>query len=182
MTIQSAGINLLQSPQSDSTPWTLTLDESIVIHLQFLNKIINFRSLWSGVVSLQKKVVHISPSSLVSSFVSFFACFNAVGQERFLAIVLVKFIYSEKATKFCEISTLLLSFIVPIKSKVEISQNFVAFSEYMNFTTIKLKDFRLGMYVTIYSTWILLKSIFSALFITTFLTVISVVCYYRYRF
>ena len=45
-----------------------------------------------------------------------------------------KFIYSEKATKFCEISTLLLSYVVPVKSKVEISQNFVAFSEYMNFT------------------------------------------------
>ena len=45
----------------------------------------------------------------------------------------LKFIYSEKATKFCEISTLLLSYVVPVKSKVDISQNFVAFSEYMNF-------------------------------------------------
>ena len=45
-----------------------------------------------------------------------------------------KFIYSEKATKFCEISTSLLSYVVPVKSKAEISQNFVAFSEYMNFT------------------------------------------------
>ena len=47
---------------------------------------------------------------------------------------MVKFIYSEKATKFCQIFTLLLSYVVPVKSKVEISQNFVAFSEYMNFT------------------------------------------------
>ena len=47
---------------------------------------------------------------------------------------LLKFIYSQKATKFCEISTLLLSYVVPVKSKVEISQNFVPFSEYMNFT------------------------------------------------
>ena len=30
-----------------------------------------------------------------------------------------KFIYSKKATKFCEISTLLLSYVVPVKSKVE---------------------------------------------------------------
>ena len=45
----------------------------------------------------------------------------------------LKFIYSEKPTKFCKISTLLLSYVVPVKSKVEISQNFVAFSEYMNF-------------------------------------------------
>ena len=45
----------------------------------------------------------------------------------------LKFIYSEKDTKFCKISTLILSYVVPVKSKVEISQNFVAFSEYMNF-------------------------------------------------
>ena len=46
----------------------------------------------------------------------------------------IKFIYSEKATKFWEISSLHLSYVVPVKNKVEISQNFVAFSEYMNFT------------------------------------------------
>ena len=44
-------------------------------------------------------------------------------------------IYSEKATKFSEMSTLLLSYVVPVKSKVEISQNFVALSEYMNFSS-----------------------------------------------
>ena len=47
---------------------------------------------------------------------------------------MLKFIYSEKATQFWEVSTLLLSYVVPVKSKVEISQNFVTFSEYMNFT------------------------------------------------
>ena len=46
----------------------------------------------------------------------------------------IQFIYSEKATKFCEIFTLLMSYVVPVKSKVKNSQNFVAFSEYMNFT------------------------------------------------
>ena len=45
----------------------------------------------------------------------------------------VKFIYSEKATQFCEISTLLLTAVHTVESKVEILQNFVAFSEYMNF-------------------------------------------------
>ena len=34
---------------------------------------------------------------------------------------------------FCEIFSLLLSYVVPVISKVKISQNFVAFSEYMNF-------------------------------------------------
>ena len=51
-----------------------------------------------------------------------------------LSIAYVKFIYSEKATKFCEISTLDLPYVVPVKSTLEISQNFVAFLEYMKFT------------------------------------------------
>ena len=49
----------------------------------------------------------------------------------------LKFIYSEKATKFCEISTLLLSTVHTDKIKVEILQNFVAFLEYMNFIKIR---------------------------------------------
>ena len=51
----------------------------------------------------------------------------------------LKFLYSEKATKFCEISTLDLSYVVTVKSTVEISQNIVAFSEYMNFMSLLLK-------------------------------------------
>ena len=51
-----------------------------------------------------------------------------------LILNFVKFIYSEKATKFCEIFTLFLSYVVPVKSKVKISQKYVAISEYMNFT------------------------------------------------
>ena len=47
----------------------------------------------------------------------------------------IKFTYSEKATKFCEISTVDLSYVVPVKSTVEISQNFMTFSEYMNFNS-----------------------------------------------
>ena len=49
----------------------------------------------------------------------------------------VKFIYSEKATKFCKISTLLLPYVVPVKVRLEILQNLVAFSEYMNFKGLK---------------------------------------------
>ena len=41
----------------------------------------------------------------------------------------LNFIYSEKATKFCEIFTLLLYYVVPVKSAVEILQNIVAFLE-----------------------------------------------------
>ena len=46
---------------------------------------------------------------------------------------MVKFIYSEKATKFCKIFPLLLTTVHTVKSKGKILQNFVAFSEYMNF-------------------------------------------------
>ena len=47
----------------------------------------------------------------------------------------IKFIHSEKATNFCEISD--LSYVVMVKSTLEISQNFVSFSEYMNFSTLQ---------------------------------------------
>ena len=56
---------------------------------------------------------------------------------------IIKFIYSEKATKFCEIFNLLLTVCTVVKSNVKISQNFVAFSEYMNFMSVffpKLSD------------------------------------------
>ena len=46
---------------------------------------------------------------------------------------LLKFIFSEKATNFCEISTVNLSYIVTVKSTAEILKKSVAFSEYMNF-------------------------------------------------
>ena len=49
----------------------------------------------------------------------------------FLTLFLVYFISSEKATKFCDI----LSYVVPVKSKVEMSQIIVA-SEYMNFKSV----------------------------------------------
>ena len=69
---------------------------------------------------------------ILSEGLFLFSCkYSSVPNRRLF--LLVNFIYSEKATKFCEISTLLLSYVVAVKSKSEISQNFVAFSEYMNF-------------------------------------------------
>ena len=47
--------------------------------------------------------------------------------------------YSEKAKKFCKIFPLLLTAVHKVKSKEKISQNFVAFSEYMNFTDPSMK-------------------------------------------
>ena len=54
----------------------------------------------------------------------------------------LKFIYSEKAAKFCEISTVDWTGTKKEKSTVEILQNFVAFSEYMNFTELLCKVLR----------------------------------------
>ena len=68
-------------------------------------------------------------------------------EVRFCTFIL-KFIYSEKATKFCEIFTLLLSYAVPVKSKEKISQNFVPFSEYMNFTNSLHQDFVAFIFTT----------------------------------
>ena len=50
----------------------------------------------------------------------------------------LKFIYCEKATNSCEISTADLFYVVTVTSTVEISQTFVAFSEYMNFRLLIL--------------------------------------------
>ena len=44
-------------------------------------------------------------------------------------ILIVRFIYSKMATKFCKISTVDLTVTTQDKSTVEISQNFAAFSE-----------------------------------------------------
>ena len=71
-----------------------------------------------------------------------------------MVLNLIKFIYSQKAKQFCKISTLLLSYVVPVKCKVEISQNFLAFSEYMNFTTFqreRLNDFSFRFFVPAFS-------------------------------
>ena len=54
----------------------------------------------------------------------------------FYHIIKVKFIYSEKATKFCEIFNLLLTTVQTVKRKVKILQNFVAFLDYMNFNVL----------------------------------------------
>ena len=49
----------------------------------------------------------------------------------------LKFLCSEKATNFCKICNVDLTYyLVTVKSTMEILQNFVAFSEYMN---VKLK-------------------------------------------
>ena len=57
-------------------------------------------------------------------------------------LVPLKFIYSERATTFCDISTGDLSYVAKVKSTVEILKDFVAFSEFMNFNILSIR--RLG--------------------------------------
>jgi hypothetical protein len=58
--------------------------------------------------------------------------FNFTEVASLISRDILKFIYSEKATNFCKISNVDLSYVVTVKSTMKISQNFVAFSEYMN--------------------------------------------------
>ena len=85
-------------------------------------------------------------------------CFNHLEFE-FFTLFMVKFIYSEKATKFCEISTLHLSYVVPVKNKVEIPQNFVAISEYMNFIQQPFHKFEIHFETLILFGMIYLKNV-----------------------
>ena len=69
-----------------------------------------------------------------------FYSFNSLKKKKYLSTMLdywhLKFIYSEKATKFCEIFPLILTVCTVVKIKGKISQNFAAFSEYMNFNVL----------------------------------------------
>ena len=59
---------------------------------------------------------------LTKNYLSFFVK-SQVHKNLHSASNLIKFIYFEKTTNFCEISTLLLTTVQTVKSKVEISQN-----------------------------------------------------------
>ena len=67
-----------------------------------------------------------------SFFAKLFCNYGLVTQDK-KNFLFLKFIYSEKATTISEISNVEFSYIVPVKSRVEILKNFEGFSEYMNF-------------------------------------------------
>ena len=52
----------------------------------------------------------------------------------------MKFRYSEKATKFDEISIFILTLLTVSNVKMKISSKFVAFSEYLNINKLILKN------------------------------------------
>ena len=131
----------------------------------FIRVLTYFGTQWAAVTTNRSLITMLEhPPPLIFSESSFFRSFPSkpVSSLYFPHAVLrlhivfqsiyIKLIYSEKATKFCEISTLVLSYVVPIKSKVEISQNFVTFSEYINFTNGS-KTFEGGRVQNILKNW-----------------------------
>ena len=83
----------------------------------------------------KKRMSHEVPSD--------FQVFNSLK----IFLKMLKFIHSEKARKFCEIFPLLLTTVHKVKSKGKISQNFVAFLEYMNFTFIPVVSHSFWSYI-----------------------------------
>ena len=82
-------------------------------------------------VERQKLSLQVHNKVYVLQFLFYSNCFEQL--QALMGWIVLKFIYSETATKFFEIFPLLLSVYTVDKSKGKISQNFVAFSEYMNF-------------------------------------------------
>ena len=104
------------------------LEVIAVLVAGFLAKLMGPDTLHIDVILMKKKLLY-----KLQIAVNQVSCYRLIIFRDSL-VKLLKFIYFEKATKFCEIFTLLLSYVVPVKSKVEILKIFVAFSEYMNFT------------------------------------------------
>ena len=73
-------------------------------------------------------------------FVGIYQCHIVFTPTQMHKNLSIKFVYSEKATKFCEIFTLLLTTVHTDKSKVKISQNVVVFFEYMNFNVTAMNN------------------------------------------
>ena len=90
-----------------------------------------FQTTWENETKTHHNARFIDEKAQIKSLMFFFVSFLSSELQD-----LIKFIYFEKATKFCEIFNLLLSYVAQVKSKVKISKSIVAFSEYMNFILI----------------------------------------------
>ena len=83
---------------------------------------------------MYRVVNNILPCNLVRYLTFCYKVHTNLSKENFASL---KFIYSEKAIRFWKITTVDLTGTTNDKSSVEISQNFVAFSEYINFQGAK---------------------------------------------
>ena len=119
---------------------------SILAHLQKkLTKLLFANQFPRELLSLWKLLARDEGGKISEDFFNIAPSWWKRTKLLFARVSSTKLIYSERATKFCKISTLLFSYVVPVKSKVDILQNFVAFSESMNFkrmSKVFLKNFR----------------------------------------
>ena len=111
---------------------TPVLQPRIFANLKMVRPPTKFQKLsWGQVVTAHKLYLLPNGGTIKTIFVKFLK--DLISSSN-LQQGLLKFIHFKKATKFCEIFTLLLSGTTQDKSKVKISQNFVAFSEYRSRT------------------------------------------------
>ena len=114
-----------------------SLSKTKVLKKIWMNRINSLKSFWADIsFVLQTINPNLNPTNQTEGSNTYYGCY--------LILILVpwcqdkvKFIYSEKASKCCEIFTLHLPKVHTVKSKVKISQTFVAFSEFMNFSRFK---------------------------------------------
>ena len=132
-------LNFQDAVEKILLPERLSLAETVTGQHQPSNSVlqhINFFVLKQSLKLLSIFYMTNARVYLLSRNGTFFVLYNDIfimQNTQIFKHVYVKFVNSEKVTKCCEISTLLLSPVHTDKSKVDISQTFVAFSEYMNF-------------------------------------------------
>ena len=105
----------------------------MVVYFPIIHRLLNCR--WTDIFILAWPAwgKAFNPFNAKQTHSIFVKLFRHAKGKSMVNFYIVKFIYSEKAKIFCKIFTSLLSYVVPVKSKVKISQNYVAFSKYMNF-------------------------------------------------
>ena len=72
----------------------------------------------------------------------YFFLFVVKNEQHFV----LQFIYSEKATKFCEILTILLSYAQTVKSKVRIGEDFAKFCGLLRIYELYIQFYNLDTY------------------------------------
>ena len=119
----SAGLFLMDALVVRCPTWSKNLGRSLL--WRHYAKRVNKNSTHSATVLLDKINTYYTTTlwSLQKSK-------NGILLLKLVLSIVRKNCYSEQ--EFCEIFTVLLSYVVPVKSKVKILHNFVAFSVYMN--------------------------------------------------
>ena len=98
---------------------------------KFLYLMVGLRLVYTFYLMIRNAIKSLT-KHLTLVFISIW-CKSFINRKEIEYNCYIKLIYPEKAAKLCEISTLLLSYVVTVERMVEISQNFEAFSKYTNF-------------------------------------------------